>query len=51
VAKLYATNDIEDVLKANTKQLRIREIELELERSNPVEEYYLSNMDLLNEYY
>jgi len=51
VAKLYATNDIEDVLKANTKHLRIREIEVELERSNPVEDYYLSNMDLLNEYY
>jgi len=30
---------------------RIREIEEELAQSNPVEDYYLKNVDILNEYY
>ena len=48
---LYAKNDLESIVKANRLTGRIREIEDELEHAHPVEEYYLKNMDLLNEYY
>jgi uncharacterized Zn finger protein (UPF0148 family) len=51
VSQSSLTNNLDEILKANTLQTRIREIEKSLEQSNPVEEYYLSNMDLLNDYY
>ena len=51
VSQLYATNDIDDIVKATQMEGRIRELEDELAHARPVEEYYLKNMDLLDEYY
>lgn len=51
VSLLYAANDLEHVVEATRKQARIREIEEELAQANPVEDYYLKNMDILIEYY
>lgn len=51
ISRLCSTNDINDIVKANHLQDRIREIQDELEHAQPVEEYYLKNMDLLDEYY
>ena len=51
VSQLYATNDIDDIVKATQLEGRIREVEDELAHARPVEEYYLKNMDLLDEYY
>lgn len=51
VSELYARNDLEDVVRANQIQARIRDVEDELQHANPVEDYYLKNMDILIEYY
>ncbi len=51
VSQLYATNTIDDIVKATQLETRIRELEDELAHARPVEEYYLKNMDLLDEYY
>ena len=51
ISRLYSKNEIPDVVKANQLQLRVRDIEEELKHAHPVEEYYLKNMDLLDEYY
>lgn len=51
ISHLYSTNDIANVVKANQLEQRVREIQEELEHSHPVQEYYLKNMDLLDEYY
>ena len=51
VSQLYATNTIDDIVKATQLEGRIRELEDELAHVRPVEEYYLKNMDLLDEYY
>ena len=51
ISKLYASNDIEHIMEATKLQQRARDIEKELAVSNPVEDYYLKNMDLLLEYY
>ncbi len=51
LSDLYQENDVNAIIVATKKQQRIREIEEELLHAHPVEEYYLKNMDLLNEYY
>ena len=51
ISQLCSTNDITNIVKANQYEQRVREIEDELEHAHPVEEYYLKNMDLLDEYY
>ena len=51
LSELYAANDIASITSATRKQQRIREIETELAKTNPVEDYYLQNMDIFNEYY
>jgi predicted nucleic acid-binding Zn-ribbon protein len=51
ISELYCSNDLDNIVKANQLQKRVREIESELEQSNPVEDYYLKNMDILNDYY
>ena len=51
VSDLYARNDIENVVEASRKQNRIRDIECEIEHANPLEDYYLKNMDILIDYY
>ena len=51
ISRLYSSNDIANIVKANQLEHRVREIQEELEHSHPVQEYYLKNMDLLDEYY
>jgi predicted nucleic acid-binding Zn-ribbon protein len=51
ISDLYAANRIEDIVQANKLQTRVREIDEELTQANPVEHYYLKNMDILNDYY
>lgn len=51
VSELYAKNDIDDVVQATQYQSKIREIEKDLANANPVEDYYMKNMDILMDYY
>lgn len=51
ISDLYAKNDLDSVIKANQMEARARAIEDELQHAHPVEDYYLKNMDLLDEYY
>ena len=49
--ELRTSGDIADVVTCSTWEARIREIDAELARANPVEDYYMKNMDILMEYY
>ena len=51
ISDLYAKNDLDSVVKANQMEARVRAIEAEIEHAHPVQDYYMKNMDLLNEYY
>jgi hypothetical protein len=51
ISDLYESNTIENITKATQMQARLRSVEEELTHAHPVEEYYLKNMDLLDEYY
>ena len=51
VSSLHVKNDLAEILEANKLQNRMREIEKELASGNPVEDYYMKNMDILIEYY
>lgn len=51
ILDLYAQNSIDDAVEATRIQTRLREVEKELTVSNPVEDYYMKNMDLLLDYY
>jgi uncharacterized Zn finger protein (UPF0148 family) len=48
---LGASNEITDIVRCSHVDSQIREIEQELAQSNPVEEYYMKNMDILLDYY
>ena len=51
VEALRASNEIADVVTCSGWESRIREIETELAQANPMEDYYMKNMDILMEYY
>jgi uncharacterized Zn finger protein (UPF0148 family) len=51
ISELHAKNDLSAIVQANKLELRVREIEAELAQANPVEDYYLKTMDILNDYY
>jgi uncharacterized Zn finger protein (UPF0148 family) len=51
ISTLCASNTINNITKATQLQGRLREVENELVHAHPVQEYYLKNMDLLDEYY
>ena len=51
ISTLYESNTIDNIARATQLQTRLRAIEEELTHAQPVEEYYLKNMDLLDEYY
>jgi len=51
ISELHKKNDLADIVRANQLQVRAREIEKELASGNPVEDYYLKNMDILIDYY
>jgi predicted nucleic acid-binding Zn-ribbon protein len=48
---LRFSNEIGDAVMCSAWEGRIREIESEMSRANPVEDYYMKNMDILMEYY
>jgi uncharacterized Zn finger protein (UPF0148 family) len=48
---LRASNEITDIVRCSHVDSQIREIEQERAQSNPVEEYYMKNMDILLDYY
>jgi len=48
---LRSSNEIGDAVMCSAWEARIRDIETELSKANPVEEYYMKNMDILMEYY
>ena len=51
VETLRASNEIADVVTCSGWETRIREIEAELAQKNPLEDYYMKNMDILMDYY
>jgi len=51
VSALYATNDLANIVEANHRLAKVRDLESELAQSNPVEDYYMKNADLLLDYY
>jgi len=51
IEALKASNEIADVVMCTTWEMRVREIERELSRANPMEDYYMKNMDILMDYY
>ena len=51
VEALRASNEIADVVTCSGWDARIHEIEAELAQKNPMEDYYMKNMDILMEYY
>jgi predicted nucleic acid-binding Zn-ribbon protein len=48
---LQASNDLTEIMKCSKLESRIREIDLEISSKNPVEDYYMKNMDILIDYY
>ncbi len=48
---LQNSNDILDSIKYSQCSRRLREINTELAQANPVEDYYMKNMDIFMEYY
>jgi len=51
MAPLKEMNDIDSIVKYSKMESRIREIDKELEKDNPVEDYYMNSMDILIDYY
>jgi len=48
---LEKSNEIDDVVKYSKIENRIKEIETEMAKMNPVQDYYMKNMDILIDYY
>jgi predicted nucleic acid-binding Zn-ribbon protein len=48
---LRSSGEIADVVTCSGWEGRIREIDAELAKANPVEDYYMKNMDILMDYY
>jgi len=51
ISELHSKNDIDSILEAKRVEARVQEVEKELVTVNPLEDYYMKNMDLLMEYY
>lgn len=51
ISDLYAKNTMESIVQATHLQTKLRELEAEDLQSNPVEDYYMKNADLLLDYY
>jgi uncharacterized Zn finger protein (UPF0148 family) len=49
--RLSTSTELTEIVKCSQVDSQIREIDQELMRSNPVEEYYMKNMDILLDYY
>ena len=48
---LSTSTELTEIVKCSQVDSQIREIEQELSRANPVEDYYMKNMDILMDYY
>jgi uncharacterized Zn finger protein (UPF0148 family) len=48
---LRSSNDILDAVECSRCERRIREIDDDVAQTNPVEDYYMKNMDILMDYY
>uniref|UniRef100_A0A6C0F239 Uncharacterized protein n=1 Tax=viral metagenome TaxID=1070528 RepID=A0A6C0F239_9ZZZZ len=48
---LSTSTELTEIVKCSQVDSHIREIEQELSKANPVEEYYMKNMDILLDYY
>jgi len=49
--KLSTSTELTEIVKCSQVDSQIRETEQELSRANPVEDYYMKNMDILMDYY
>jgi len=49
--ELESSNEIQDIVKCSQIDVRIRELKQSQVQANPLEEYYVKNMDLLLDYY
>jgi len=49
--RLSTSTELTEIVKCSQVDSQIREIEQELMRINPVEDYYMKNMDILLDYY
>ena len=48
---LSVSTELTEIVKCSQVDSQIREIEQELSKANPVEDYYMKNMDILLDYY
>lgn len=51
IEALKSSNEIVDVVTCSNWETRLREIEREVAQTNPLEDYYMKNMDILMDYY
>jgi len=49
--QLESSSDLKDIVKCSQISAQIRSLEEEMAQSNPVEDYYMKNMDILIDYY
>jgi len=50
-SEIAVSNDLSEIVKCSQIDLRIRELESEFAQANPVQDYYMKNMDILIGYY
>ena len=50
-SEIAVSNDLSEIVKCSQIDLRIRELESEFAQANPVQDYYMKNMDILIDYY
>jgi hypothetical protein len=51
IASVQGSNEIADVIQCSQWEARLKEMEQEAVQADPMQEYYLKNMDLLMSYY
>jgi hypothetical protein len=51
ISELYASNDMDKIVEATHLQAKLRDLEPDLSQTDPVEDYYMKNADLLLDYY
>jgi uncharacterized Zn finger protein (UPF0148 family) len=51
ISQLHATNSMDAIVRATHLQTALRELDSEETETNPVEDYYMKNADLLLDYY
>ena len=51
IESVSSSNDMKDILQCSIWEARVRDLAQELSQLNPLEEYYMKNMDILTDYY